>query len=210
MKIGIFGGCFNPPHKMHLNICLQLLASNQVDKIIIVPTGDRYQKADLISAKHRYNMAKLMFAGVEDVQVSSFEVGQNAVYTYQTLKHFKQKYKNDEIALICGEDNFMELQGWKNYREIVSEYEIIVAKRGKSTRFEEQADSLSSLGLNLQVANIGKSGLSSTKIRKMLKNNQKSILKTGFLNENVLQYIQQNQLYTNGRYEDYGEFAIRK
>ena len=44
MKIGIFGGSFNPPHNMHENIALNLIANGYVDKVIYVPTGDNYNK----------------------------------------------------------------------------------------------------------------------------------------------------------------------
>ena len=43
MRIGILGGSFNPPHKMHLNMGLELLNKDYVDKIIYVPTGGKYK-----------------------------------------------------------------------------------------------------------------------------------------------------------------------
>ena len=44
MKIGIFGGSFNPPHNMHKNISIELLEKGYLDKIFYVPTGDSYNK----------------------------------------------------------------------------------------------------------------------------------------------------------------------
>ena len=50
MRIGIFGGTFNPPHKMHLKIGIDLLYKNYLDKIIYVPTGSKYKyKNNLVS-----------------------------------------------------------------------------------------------------------------------------------------------------------------
>ena len=60
MKIGIFGGTFNPPHNMHKNIAVNLIKNNYLDKVIFVPTGNRYNKKDIIDFKDRYNMVKLM------------------------------------------------------------------------------------------------------------------------------------------------------
>ncbi len=51
MKIGIFGGCFNPPHNMHKDIGLNLIKKKYLDRVIYVPTGDQYQKEELIPAK---------------------------------------------------------------------------------------------------------------------------------------------------------------
>ena len=46
MRIGIFGGSFNPPHKKHKNIAIELIQKNYIDKIIYVPTGNKYNKKD--------------------------------------------------------------------------------------------------------------------------------------------------------------------
>ena len=48
MKIGIFGGCFNPPHKMHFKIAEELIMKKYLDKVIFVPTGNFYKKKNLI------------------------------------------------------------------------------------------------------------------------------------------------------------------
>lgn len=48
MKIGIFGGSFNPPHNMHQNIALNLIKLALLDRVIFVPTGDRYGKKELV------------------------------------------------------------------------------------------------------------------------------------------------------------------
>lgn len=44
MKIGVFGGCFNPPHKMHKNIAIKLVECGYLDKVIFVSIGNDYQK----------------------------------------------------------------------------------------------------------------------------------------------------------------------
>ena len=59
-KIGFFGGCFNPPTKVHINLANALIKSGLVDKVIFVPVGDYYNKQNLVSANHRYNMLKLL------------------------------------------------------------------------------------------------------------------------------------------------------
>ena len=61
MKIGIFGGSFNPPHKMHVNMAQQLINKHYVDKIIYVPTGSKYKyKNNLISDEYRYKMLDII------------------------------------------------------------------------------------------------------------------------------------------------------
>lgn len=196
MKIGIFGGSFNPPHKVHLAICRQLIKSRKVDKIIFVPTGDKYDKDGLISAKHRLNMLNLaIFNENNAFYASNYEMrGKERVFTYQTLRHFKKAFPNDKIVFICGADNFKQLQSWKNYKEILHNYKIIVVKRNGED-VNNQINALSKFGLQCEVADFDECDLSSTKIRNILKNNKKSTLKSRFLDENVLKYIESNNIY---------------
>ena len=129
MKIGIFGGSFNPPHNMHKQIALDLINNKYLDKVIYVPTGDYYQKDDLIPAPIRYTMLKIMTKDYPNLEVSDYEIKNKLVYTYQTLDYFRQKYPKDQIYFICGTDNLKELYTWKNYKHILTNYKLLVIKR---------------------------------------------------------------------------------
>ena len=66
MKIGIFGGSFNPPHKMHKNIAKYLIDNNYVDRVIFVPTGSKYKyKNNLLPNEVRFKMLELMLDNQE-------------------------------------------------------------------------------------------------------------------------------------------------
>ena len=91
MKIGIFGGSFNPPHKMHKKIAKILIKKGYVDKIIFVPTGLKYEyKTNLVSNEKRVEMLSLMIGKERNMSISEYELQPNPVYTYETLKHFKK------------------------------------------------------------------------------------------------------------------------
>lgn len=60
MKIGIFGGCFNPPHKMHIEIASKLIKQGMLDKVVFVPTGNNYAKAELVDIEQRVAMLNLL------------------------------------------------------------------------------------------------------------------------------------------------------
>ena len=92
MKIGIFGGSFNPPHKMHESIPEQLIEKGIIDKVIFVPTSNFYPKAGLISDEARYEMLCLMTKDKKQYDVSKYEFGR-LTYTYQTLEYFKEQNK---------------------------------------------------------------------------------------------------------------------
>jgi len=129
MRIGIFGGCFNPPHKMHKKIALELLKNNYLDKIIYVPTGDSYNKKDLISFKLRLEMVKLMIQDNDNLLISEIGNKKDYEYTYQILDYFKKIYYSDDIYFICGSDNLKEFSTWKNYKYILKHYKVLIVKR---------------------------------------------------------------------------------
>ncbi len=177
MRIGIFGGCFNPPHKMHKDIALNLIKENYIDKVIYVPTGNKYEKNDLVDAKIRYNMIKIMVEGYYNLEVSSYEIKNNLTYTYQTLNHFKNKYKNDEIYFICGTDNLKEITTWKNYKYILSNFKLLVINRNNDL---ENININSLNHKNIVFVNIPFSNISSSLIRSDLNKYKKMIDKKVF------------------------------
>lgn len=125
MRIGIYGGAFNPPHRVHQKIAYDLL--NKLDLIIYVPVGDEYKKKELIRSIHRFEMLKLISS--DRVIVSNYEIKKGFSYSFETLDYFKSIYQNDEIVLIIGEDNYKNFSTWKNYQYILDNYSIIIITR---------------------------------------------------------------------------------
>ena len=191
MKIGIFGGSFNPPHKMHKNIALNLIKNKYLDKVIYVPTGNKYNKKDLIDAMDRYNMLKIIIEGYKNLELSNYEIKNTLTYTYQTLNYFKRIYKNDEIYFICGLDNLKEITTWKNYEYILNNFKILVIKRN-DIDINNILNNINSK--NIIVTNIKLNNISSTNIRKNLQNKKTREIYND-IEKNVLKYIEKNNLY---------------
>ncbi len=188
MKIGIFGGSFNPPHKMHKKIALKLIQKSYVDQIIYVPTGNKYQKKELIDVKYRLEMLELMTKNNKNLFVSDYEVKNILTYTYQTLDYFKSIYPNDEIYFICGSDNLKEITTWKNYKYILNTYKILVIKRDN----DNVKDIINALKTNnIILSEISPQKISSTKIR----NDFKKLTDIVDIDSQIVEYIEQNQLY---------------
>lgn len=192
MKIGIFGGSFNPPHKIHQKIANYLVKNNYLDKVIFVPTGSNYEKPYLASEQDRYNMLKLMIGNVSYLDISTYEFGK-LTHTYQTLDHFKKHYKDDEIYFICGSDNLKEIKTWKRYQYILSNYKLIVIRRN-GEYITDILSELKSYQDNIIVIDDIKSSLSSTNIRKRFKDDKK-LVKDGNIDSKVFEYIK-NNLYS--------------
>lgn len=193
MRVGIYGGSFNPPHKMHEDIVNGLLNSNYLDRIIIVPTGIHYHyKNNLLANEIRYEMLKIVFQKNNKVLISKYEFKNRNVSTYETLCYFKRKYPNDQIYFICGMDNLEYLDTWEKGLEIIKNYSIIVIPReGYSTN--DIINKYLKYNTNITVYNIMINQISSTKIRLWYKNNDNRLYSC--LNNNLIEFIQYNHLY---------------
>lgn len=193
MKIGIFGGSFNPPHIMHKKIAEQLIKEKYLDKVIFVPTGMKYEyKNNLISNEDRYHMLKLLIKDNPNLLVSDYEFTEEVTYTYQTLDYFKEKYKEDSIYFICGTDNLSYLDKWKRGDYILANYPLLIIKRN-TDNLSFLLDKFKEYKNNIIVTSIEPVDLSSTEIRNLIKEDNKLIKE--YLSEEVLDYIKNNNLY---------------
>ena len=192
MKIGVFGGSFNPPHKMHLNIGLELVNKQYVDKVIYVPTGSKYKyKNNLLPDKNRLEMLEILTNKYKNLSVDDYELKDEVVHTCETLAYFKELYPNDEIYFICGADNLSYIDKWKNGEDILNNYKIIAMKR-KGEDIEELLKKFVAYQNNIIVADVEQQDISSTDIREKLKNNENVL---DVLDKDVYEYIRKNKLY---------------
>ncbi len=191
MRIGIFGGSFNPPHKMHESIAHQLLERKLLDRIIFVPTSNFYPKAGLISDENRFKMLELMTEDEKKISLSKYEFGR-LTYTYETLEHFQREYPSDLIYFVCGSDNLNEMDTWREYQKILTDFKLIVIPRNHDMssllkKYEKYRQ-------NITVVELDNNYLSSTNVRKYLKDKDYDLVKD-YIDEKVLKYIQDNNLY---------------
>ena len=189
MKIGIFGGSFNPPHNMHKDIVLELLKQDYLDKIICIPTGDNYAKSCLLPIKDRIEMLKLMFKGNEKVNISAIELD-GSLYTWDTMNFYQKKYPYDELFFICGMDNLAELSTWHRYEDILKKFKLVVIKRDTDEDDAEAALELyEKYKDRIEVANVKARKISSTFVRnEILKEGVTEELKNS-LDSEVIEYI---------------------
>lgn len=196
-QILVFGGCFNPPLNSHFSLAEQLLNEySQIEKIIYVPVNSNYQKLDLISNEHRYQMLKLVCDKNDRLDVSKIEIeSTRPLYTIETLRKFQKLYLEYEIAFIIGSDNLKELATWQKADELVSDFKIYVLKR-ENDNIEEIIESNDFLKKNeqsfIKAKNNITSNLSSTYVREKLKKG-KSI--KYLAPDEVVDYIKKNKLY---------------
>ena len=124
-KIGFFGGCFNPPTNIHISIANNLIKEETLDKVVFVPMNDFYKKEGLIEAKHRYNMLKLAVKDYNNLEVDDIEIKENrplfAIDAFEVIKKssYLKSFKETEMILIMGSDNFNQMPNWKEYDKII-------------------------------------------------------------------------------------------
>lgn len=187
MKIGFFGGCFNPPSYIHINLANNLIEEYKLDKIVFVPVGDYYEKEDLISSEHRCNMLNLATAKYFKLEVDTIAANFNKkLYAVDTFKLIKEKYKNCDMFFIMGSDNFRKMPSWKEYEYLINNCNIIVIERErKQIRKTNKKNIYAFIPERLTI-------IDSTTIRRMIKNNE-NVLE--LLDKDVLEYIKKNNLY---------------
>ncbi|WP_426460932.1 nicotinate-nucleotide adenylyltransferase [Mycoplasma hafezii] len=135
MKIGIYGGSFDPIHKGHISLAKYAINELKLDKLLFVPTNVSPFKLKAKGAKNedKINMLKIALKDFDNMEICEFETKRGGVsYTIDTVKYLKNKYPNDELFLIIGSDNLPQLNKWKNIDEIAETVTIVAARRGKN------------------------------------------------------------------------------
>lgn len=195
MKIGLFGGTFDPIHLGHLIVMENVLNFMNLDRIIILPSSNPPHKLnkDKTDVKLRVDMVKKAIENNNRIILSTFEADNNEViYSYQTINYFKEKYSADEFYYIMGEDSFMNIESWKNYKDLLRENLIIFARSSIDSQSSLVKKVKETNKENIHLINNLNINISSTLIRNLLKEG-KSI--RYLVTDNVYDFIMENKLY---------------
>lgn len=190
MKIGIYIGSFNPPQKGHLKIVNHLL-ENYVDKVVIVPTSNYWDKNNLVDIKKRINMLSIF----ETNRIIIDKKNNSVEYTHLLLENLKEEFPFDELYLILGADNIVNFDKWKNYQALLR-YNLIVINR-ENIDVKYYLDKLNKKDKFIITDELPLINISSTIIRNAIKNNNLDKL-DDLIDKNVLKYIVENNLYEEG------------
>jgi len=129
IKIAIFGGSFDPPHKGHQNIVKRALETLDIDKLIILPAFlNPFKQSSLASPEQREAWCHRLFDEIENVEVSNYEIkAGRPVYTSESLRHFQKQY--DVRYLIVGSDNLASITQWHAFDWINTAVTWVIAER---------------------------------------------------------------------------------
>ena len=122
MRLGIFGGTFDPPHVGHLLAAEDAVERLSLDRLVFVPAATQPLKADraVAPAEHRLAMVRLMADGDARFDVSAVEVDRSGLsFTVDTLTHFAMEYPKAERFLLLGADVLATFAYWREPRRVL-------------------------------------------------------------------------------------------
>ncbi|MDE5886103.1 MAG: nicotinate (nicotinamide) nucleotide adenylyltransferase [Muribaculaceae bacterium] len=191
MRIGIYGGSFDPIHTGHAMLANYISQAGIVDELWLMVSKVNPLKTATPPASddHRLRMASLVAEGCENVCASGFELSlPSPSFTYRTLQKLKEHYPEHTFKIIIGSDNWHEFKRWRNPDEIVREFGVIIYPR---PGYEIEGKLPEGVELLEGVPTVE---MSSTFVRNLIKKGKNIIY---FVPRDVAEYIRRHQLYKN-------------
>lgn len=127
MRIGLYGGSFNPPHLGHLKAAQYFQRSLALDEVLVIPAGEAPLRATpMVSGEDRLELCRRTFP----FPVSDIELRRPGVsYTIDTLRELREEYPDAQFFLLMGEDQREKFHLWKDWQAILQLAELVVLPR---------------------------------------------------------------------------------
>lgn len=132
MRIGIFGGSFDPVHHGHLLVAECCREQAALDRVLFVPAAMQPFKQDrtLAAGHHRAEMLALAVGGNPAFAVSTLELDRGGVsYTVDSLATLRSQHEGDELCLILGPDALESLADWHEPGRILASARVLAVER---------------------------------------------------------------------------------
>ena len=136
MKIALYLGSFNPFHNGHLEVVKTALNDFKMDKVVIVPTMQNpWKKEKVLDINKRCQIIfQSCFEVWDNYEMSTIEKYLTPpYYSYATIHALKNKYCNDEVFVLCGEDTIKDIPDWMNGEAIIQDYNFLIVDRPKNS-----------------------------------------------------------------------------
>ncbi len=186
MRLGIFGGSFDPPHVGHLLVVADALDALALDRVVFVPAGIQPLKvgAAAADARHRLEMVRLLVGGEPRFSVDPIEIDRDGLsYTVQTLAAFAERHPQSERFFLVGTDVLASFGQWREPERVVQLATVAVMQR------DGGAGPLPAGAVRVETRRVD---VSSTEIRERVRAGRTI---RGFVPEAVEAYIASQRLY---------------
>jgi nicotinate-nucleotide adenylyltransferase len=199
LRIGVFGGAFDPPHNAHVAMARAALAQLDLAELRIFPTGQAWHKnRPLSAAQHRLAMSRLAFGELPRTAIDPREILRaGPTYTLDTLRELQRERPEARLVLVMGADQALSLPRWHGWKEILSMATLSVAYRavsaGASGDFDPSAWPFVPPGARFEALELPPIDLSATGIRARLARGEDL---QEWVPPAVARYIEQHHLYS--------------
>lgn len=194
MKIGVFGGTFNPPHNGHVRLAKAAADELKLDKLLVIPSCIPPHKiaAKLADGQERLEMCRLAFGRDPRFEVSPMELERGSrSYTVETLRELKALYPDSELYFIVGSDMLESFDKWYLWQEILSLSVLCAASREEG--YSPDLSRFGKLAERIKIITLDPLEVSSTQIR-----NSAGEVSPELLDPKVAAYIREHGLYDDG------------
>lgn len=194
--IGLFGGTFNPIHLGHVAIARQAWKEFELEKVIVMPSGNPPHKRNMEIAadEYRCEMVRLAIEDYPELEFSDYEIVKEGYsFSSETLTEFSQRYS--DIYFIIGADSLFQIEQWHCPKTVMQLATIVAANRDRHAVSELTAQAAhleEKYGARIKFLHTPDIPISSSEIRQRIKDGQSV---KGMLNPKVEDYIYKNGLY---------------
>jgi nicotinate-nucleotide adenylyltransferase len=132
MKIGLYFGSFNPIHNGHLIIANYIIQNADISQVwfVVSPQNPLKKSSSLLNEYNRLYLVQIAIEEEQSLKTSDIEFRlPKPSYTIDTLTYLQEKYPAHEFSVIMGSDSYQNLSAWKNYEQLIKNYNIIVYER---------------------------------------------------------------------------------
>lgn len=217
VRVGVFGGTFDPIHTGHLAIATEVCAALDLDRVLFVPAGEPpHRDRPVLDGRHRLELIRRAIAHEPRFEVSDIEIRRRGrSYTVETLESLTRTRPESEFYLIFGLDAFLAFESWRRPERIMALAHLVVVSRpgsqfvqlaghalladvapealaaldaGRDARLERRLPT----GRRLVLLRVTPHAISATEIRAYLAGRERA---RNILPASVESYIIQNELY---------------
>lgn len=198
MRVGVFGGTFDPIHIGHLAIAEEARSSLDLDEVLVIPAGEPWLKAgqQVAEASHRMAMVELAVKSYPGLRASDIEVRRSgSTYTVDTLAELRQRSApGTELYLVLGTDSLMDIGRWRQPQRLLELSSLVGIIRPGYTEFDPGSlDAISpGAGAKVRLLKGPMLDVSAATLRRRV---SRGLSITGDVPETVEAYILQHGLY---------------
>jgi len=200
MKIAVFGGTFDPPHKGHINLARSVVEGYHADRVLFVPSPNPPHKLHKKVSPFEHRLAMLKLAMDDNSLFDYSDMEQRRLpepsFTIKTMAELSGLYPNDELFWLIGGDSLLNLHSWYKSKELVRDYNLMIYPRpGEVITYDQLSrhwNADDSRKLYESILDLPVFDIASTNIRQAINSGQDV---SNFISSEVIDYIRELKLY---------------